>query len=324
MKILVCGGAGYIGSHMVRRLTADGHEPVVYDNLSTGHAEAIGGAAFIHADLLDAGALRQTFAAHAFDAVMHFCARSLVADSVADPYAYYANNVGGTLTLLNAMRDAGVDKLVFSSTAAVYGQPQAETIGEDCPTAPINPYGKSKLMAEAILADAAAAYGLRSASLRYFNAAGASSEAAIGESHEPETHLIPNVLRVAAGKELALKVFGDDYPTPDGSCVRDYVHVDDLAEAHLLALEHLQDRAGSQVFNLGNDRGFSVFEVIAAAAAAAGTEIPYEIVGRRPGDPPRLVADSGKARRELGWRPRYPDIAEIVVSAWRWHRSPRY
>jgi len=324
MKILVCGGAGYIGSHMVRRLIAAGHEPVVYDNLSTGHAEAIGDAAFVHADVLDASALRQVFAANAFDAVMHFCARSLVAESVADPYAYYSNNVAGTLQLLAAMRESGVDRIVFSSTAAVYGQPHSDSIDENHPTAPINPYGRSKLMAETILADAANAYGLRSVALRYFNAAGASADASLGESHEPETHLIPNALRAAAGSGPGLKVFGDDYATPDGSCVRDYVHVDDIADAHLLALEHLRSRAGSHVFNLGSDRGFSVFEVVAAAAAAAGRAIPYEVAGRRPGDPSRLVADSGKARRELGWRPRHPDIAGIVASAWRWHRSPQY
>lgn len=323
MKILVCGGAGYIGSHMVRRLMAEGHEPVVYDNLSTGHAEAIGDAAFIRADLLDADALRRTFAAHAFDAVMHFCARSLVAESVADPHAYYANNVGGTLALAAAMRQAGVDKLVFSSTAAVYGRPRTATIDENHPTAPINPYGRSKLMAEAILADAADAYGLRSASLRYFNAAGASAGGGIGEAHEPETHLIPNVLRAAANGGT-VEVFGGDYATPDGTCIRDYVHVDDLTEAHLLALARLESRSGAHVFNLGNGRGFSVLEIIAAAETATGETIPYRIVQRRPGDPERLVASSDKARRELGWRPRYGDIADIVASAWRWHRTPRY
>lgn len=324
MKILVCGGAGYIGSHMVRRLMAVGHEPVVYDNLSTGHAEAIGDAAFVRADLLDPDALRRVFAANAFDAVMHFCARSLVAESVADPYAYYSNNVAGTLQLLMAMREAGVEKIVFSSSAAVYGHPQAALIDEDHALAPINPYGKSKRMAEAMLADAAEAYGLRSAALRYFNAAGASLDGLHGEAHEPETHLIPNVLRAAAGTGPGLTVYGGDYATPDGSCVRDFVHVDDLADAHLRALEYLERRPGAHAFNLGSGRGFSVLEVVAAAAEAAGRNIPYRMAERRPGDPARLVASNEKARRELGWDPSRGGIAEIIASAWRWHRAPRY
>lgn len=323
MKILVCGGAGYIGSHMVRCLAKAGHEAVVYDNLSTGHAEAVADAELVRADLLDAEALRRVFAAHAFDAVMHFSARSLVAESVAEPLAYYENNVGGTLRLLAAMREAGVDKLVFSSTAAVYGRPRTETIGESHPTAPINPYGGSKRMAETVLA-AAAAHGLRSVALRYFNAAGASPDGGIGEAHEPETHLIPNALRAAAGQGPELEVFGADYATPDGSCVRDYVHVDDLADAHLRALEYAARHPGAHVFNLGSQRGFSVFETIAAAADVAGRAIPHRIVGRRPGDPSRLVADSSAARRELGWRPRYTDLRRIIASAWEWHRSPRY
>lgn len=324
MKILVCGGAGYIGSHMVRRLAAAGHEPVVYDNLSTGHAEAIGAATLIHADLLDAEALRRTFAAQAFDAVMHFCARSLVAESIVDPYAYYSNNVAGTLRLLMAMREAGVAKLVFSSSAAVYGHPRTDLIDESHPAAPINPYGKSKQMAEAMLADGAEAYGLRSAALRYFNAAGASLDGRHGEAHEPETHLIPNVLRAAAGTGPGLTVYGDDYPTPDGSAIRDFVHVDDLADAHLRALDHLEPHAGAHAFNLGSGRGFSVLETIASAAEVTGRNIPYRTAGRRPGDPDRLVASNDKARRELGWTPRHPDIAEIIASAWRWHLAPKY
>ena len=324
MKILVCGGAGYIGSHMVRRLAAVGHEPVVYDNLSTGHAEAVGAAALIHADLLDAEALRSTFAAHAFDAVMHFCARSLVAESIADPYAYYSNNVAATLRLLMAMREAGVGKLVFSSSAAVYGYPQTDLIDESHPTEPINPYGKSKRMAETMLADAAEAYGLRSAALRYFNAAGASLDGGHGEAHEPETHLIPNVLRAAAGSGPGLTVYGDDYATPDGSAVRDFVHVDDLTEAHLLALEYLGRHAGAHAFNLGSGRGFSVLEIVAAAADVVGRSIPYRTAGRRPGDPARLVAGNHKAKGELGWIPGQADISGIIASAWRWHRAPKY
>lgn len=324
MKILVCGGAGYIGSHMVRRLIAAGHEPVVYDNLSTGHIEAIGDAAFVHADVLDASALRQVFASNAFDAVMHFCARSLVAESVADPYAYYSNNVGGTLALLTAMREAGVDRIVFSSSAAVYGEPRQESIDEGHPMAPINPYGRSKQMAEAMLADAAQAYGLRSAALRYFNAAGASPDGLHGEAHEPETHLIPNVLRAAAGLGPRLTVYGKDYATRDGSCVRDFVHVDDLADAHLQAMDYLDRHTGAHAFNLGNGLGFSVLEVIAAAVDVTGRKIPYETADRRPGDPERLVACSDKAKRELGWTPRHADIEGIVASAWSWHRAQKY
>lgn len=324
MKILVCGGAGYIGSHMVRCLAKAGHEAVVYDNLSTGHAEAVADAELVRADLLDAQALRRVFAAHAFDAVMHFSARSLVAESISDPLGYYENNVGGTLRLMAAMREAAVDKLVFSSTAAVYGRPRADTIDETHPTVPINPYGGSKRMAETLLADAAAAYGLRSIALRYFNAAGASPEGGIGEAHEPETHLIPNALRAAAGQGPGLEVFGADYPTPDGSCVRDYVHVDDLADAHLRALEYAARHPGAHVFNLGSQRGFSVLETIAAAADVAGKAIPYRMAGRRPGDPPRLVADNVAAKRELGWRPRYTELRDIIATAWAWHRSARY
>ena len=239
MKILVCGGAGYIGSHMARRLVDGGCEVSVLDNLSTGHRRAVRWCELLHADLLDPASLERAFASRRFDAVMHFCARSLVGESVAQPYDYYANNVVGTLHLLQVMQRYGVMRLVFSSTAAVFGQPRAERIDEAHPKAPINPYGASKLMVERILADAAAAYGLRSVALRYFNAAGASADGAIGESHHPETHLIPNVLRAALGSGPGLKVFGDDYPTRDGTCVRDYVHVDDLAQAHRLALEFM-------------------------------------------------------------------------------------
>lgn len=255
---------------------------------------------------------------------MHFCARSLVGESVAQPYDYYANNVAGTLNLLAAMRRHGVGKLVFSSTAAVYGQPVVAPIDEDHPTAPINPYGASKLMVERILADAAPAYGLRSVALRYFNAAGASPDGEIGESHQPETHLIPNVLRAALGTGPALQVFGDDYPTPDGTCVRDYVHVDDLAQAHERALAYLDRHAGAHVFNLGNGQGFSVRQVIEAAQRVSGRRIPYAIAPRRAGDPAVLVASSAKARRELGWAPAYEALEAILDTAWRWHRAPAF
>ncbi|MBU8975630.1 UDP-glucose 4-epimerase GalE [Lysobacter sp. MMG2] len=324
MKVLVCGGAGYIGSHMVRRLSRDGIEPVVFDNLSTGHREAVGDAPFVQGDLLERDDLRALFAQHRFDAVMHFCARSLVGESMTQPYAYYENNVAGTLNLLQAMHEAGVGKLVFSSTAAVFGVPESDLIDESHPRQPINPYGASKLMVERILEDAGRAYGLRSVALRYFNAAGASPQGDIGESHEPETHLIPNMLRAATGKGPSLKVFGNDYATPDGTCVRDYVHVDDLADAHSRALAFMATHEGAHAFNLGNGSGFSVLEMIRAASDVVGSEIPYDLAPRRAGDPDRLVASSAKTQRELGWAPRYTDVAEIVETAWRWHRQPRY
>ncbi|MGY3041469.1 UDP-glucose 4-epimerase [Rhodanobacter sp. TND4EL1] len=247
---------------------------------------------------------------------------SLVGESMTRPYDYYANNITGTLNLLQVMQQHGVDRLVFSSTAAVFGQPVSDRIDEDHPTAPINPYGASKLMVERILADAHAAYGLRSVALRYFNAAGAIPDGDIGEAHNPETHLIPNVLRAALGTGPALKVFGDDYPTTDGTCVRDYVHVDDLAQAHLLALEYMDRQAGAHTFNLGNGQGFSVREVMAAAEQVTGKLVPHTMAPRRAGDPAVLVASSDKARRELGWSPRYVELAPIIESARRWHANP--
>ena len=329
MRILVCGGAGYIGSHMAKWLARTGAQVTVLDNLSTGHIDAVRWGELLQVDLLDAPALEQVFAARRFDAVMHFCARSLVGESVAQPYAYYANNVGGTLNLLEAMRRHGVERLVFSSTAAVFGNPQAERIDEEHPKAPINPYGASKLMVERILADAAAAYGLRSVALRYFNAAGASPDGDIGEAHDPETHLIPNVLKAAqaatgggAGAGAArLQVFGDDYPTPDGTCVRDYVHVDDLAQSHSLALDYMDAHTGAHAFNLGNGNGFSVRQVIEAAERVTGVGIGYTVSPRRPGDPPILVAASDRARSELGWQPAHTDLESIIESAWHWHRA---
>ena len=322
--ILVCGGAGYIGSHMARWLALRGSRVTVLDNLSTGHREAVQWSELIEADLLDPASLERAFSGRRFDAVMHFCARSLVGESMAQPYAYYANNVAGTLNLLEAMRRHDVSRLVFSSTAAVFGQPVADRIDEQHSRQPINPYGASKLMVERILADAASAYGLRSVALRYFNAAGASPDATIGESHQPETHLIPNVLRAALGTGPALKVFGDDYPTPDGTCVRDYVHVDDLAQAHERALAYLEANPGAHAFNLGNGQGFSVREVIAAASAVSGSPIAHAIEPRRPGDPSVLVATSAKARELLGWTPVHATLEPIIESALRWHRAPRF
>lgn len=321
-RVLVCGGAGYIGSHMAKWLAAHGIQATVLDNLSTGHRDAVRWGPLIEADLLDAAALERAFAAHPpFDAVMHFCARSLVGESVAKPYDYYLNNVSGTLNLLQAMRRHGVPRIVFSSTAAVFGVPQSERIDEDHPKAPINPYGASKLMVERMLADAAQAYGLRSVTLRYFNAAGASPEADIGERHDPETHLLPNILRAVLGTGPALKVFGTDWPTPDGTCVRDYVHVDDLAQAHLQALHYMQSHEGAHAFNLGNGNGHSVLQAIEAAQQVSGRPVPYSTAPRRAGDPAVLVASSERARRELGWQPQYADLGAILETAWRWHRN---
>ncbi|MCX7515321.1 UDP-glucose 4-epimerase GalE [Frateuria sp. STR12] len=324
LEVLVCGGAGYIGSHAARWLAEAGHRVTVLDNLSTGHREAVRWGELVAADIRDRQALDRVFAARRYDAVMHFCALSLVGESMARPYAYYDNNVAGTLTLLEAMRQADVQRLVFSSTAAVFGMPQQALIEEDHPAAPINPYGASKLMVERMLADAALAYGLRSVALRYFNAAGATPSAQIGESHSPETHLIPNALRAAAGTGDPLRLFGNDYPTRDGTCVRDYVHVDDLAAAHAAALDYLDGHAGAHRFNLGNGQGFSVLEVTGAVREVTGRELPFEWQPRRAGDPPTLVASSARAREQLGWNPRYTDLREIIATAWRWHSHPRF
>lgn len=323
MHVLVCGGAGYVGSHACLALARAGHEVTVLDNMLTGHREAVRWGPVVDADILkpetlDAGFERKV------DAVMHFCARSLVGESVTDPVAYYQNNVAGTLNLLDAMRRHGVDRLVFSSTAAVFGNPVSDVIDEEHPKNPINPYGASKLMVEQVLRDAANAYGLRSVALRYFNAAGAAADEGIGESHEPETHLIPNALKAAVAGGGGLKVFGDDYPTRDGTCVRDYVHVLDLADAHLRALDWMDREPGAHRFNLGNGNGFSVLEVIEAARRVTGRAIPYEVGPRRAGDPPVLVASSAQAREKLGWTPRYDRIEPIIETAWAWHQAPAY
>ena len=320
-NVLICGGAGYIGSHMSHWLQDQGHQVTVLDNLSTGHRGAVHWGEFIHADLLDPGALDQALKGRRFDAVIHFCARSLVGESVRQPNAYYRNNVTGTINLLEAMQRHDVQRIVFSSTAAIFGNPVADLIDEEHPKAPINPYGASKLMAERILADAAAAYGLRSVSLRYFNAAGALPDQGIGEAHLCETHLIPNVLKAALGDGPALRVFGDDYPTPDGTCVRDYVHVQDLAQAHALALGFMEANDGAHAFNLGNGRGFSVREVIATAAEVSGKPVPFEVAPRRDGDPATLVASSQRARDELGWVPEKNTLADMIGDAWAFYRS---
>ena len=324
MNILLCGGAGYIGSHMLRRLLSDGHDVVALDNLSTGHRAAVQGCELVVGDLLDAPLLERVFAQHRFDAVMHFCAKSLVAESLREPDAYYLNNVAGTRSLLAAMRTHDVQRLVFSSTAAVYGVPLTDSIDEDHPRNPINPYGRSKMMVEDILRDAAHAHGLRSVSLRYFNAAGASADASIGEAHEPETHLIPNVLSAATHGAPPLSVYGTDYPTRDGTCVRDYVHVEDLADAHLTALAYIEARDGAHAFNLGSGAGSSVLEILSAASSVTGREIPWVAAARRDGDPATLVASSERARERLGWQPRHTRIESIIDSAWRWHCGRRY
>ena len=324
MHLLVCGGAGYVGSHVAKVLNSRGHRVTVLDNLSTGHTEAVRWGPLIQADILDMNGLDAAFQGRHFDAVLHFCARSLVGESMSAPYDYYENNVVGTLNLLRVMRRHAVDRIVFSSTAAVFGNPVAALIDEDHPKAPINPYGASKLMVERILADAAHAYGLRSVCLRYFNAAGASAEDGIGESHEPETHLIPNLLRALINPAAPLKVFGQDYPTPDGTCVRDYVHVLDLADAHVRALDHMDGAPGAHAFNLGNGTGFSVMQVIRAAERVTGLPVPFEQAPRRAGDPPVLVAASKRARDILGWSPVYTDIEDILRTAWDWHRAAAF
>ncbi|ODV27251.1 MAG: UDP-glucose 4-epimerase GalE [Rhodanobacter sp. SCN 68-63] len=321
--VLVCGGAGYIGSHMVRLLTATGHGVTVFDNLSTGHRQAIAGADFIEGDLLDPADLARAFSARPFDAVMHFAALSIVGESVREPVRYYRNNVAGTMNLVAAMHRAGVARLVFSSTAAVYGMSGAEWIDEDQPLQPINPYGASKAMAERVIADACKAHGMGAVALRYFNAAGADPSGEIGESHSPETHLIPNVLRAALDGS-SVGIFGRDYPTPDGTCIRDYVHVCDLAEAHRRALDYLEARRGFHVFNLGSGTGFSVLQVLEQARRISGRNIASQDLPRRDGDPVRLVASGKKAAEALGWDPRGSALTGIVESAWRWHRNPRY
>lgn len=320
MKVLVVGGAGYIGSHSAWMLQRGGHEVWVYDNLSEGHRAAVPEGKLIEGDLMDGEKLQQVFAEHKIDAVMHFAASCYVGVSVTDPAPYYQNNIVGTLSLLDAMRASGVDKIVFSSTCATYGIPDVVPIIEAEKQAPINPYGFTKLAIEHALADYAHAYGLQYAALRYFNASGASDEHPIGEDHQPETHLIPLVLEVALDQRENIKVFGDDYPTPDGTCIRDYIHVDDLATAHVAALEKLEP--GSKLkLNLGTGQGASVKEVIEASRRVTGHPIPAEIVARREGDPPQLVADASLANKMLDWQPKYTDIEEIVASAWKWHQA---
>lgn len=318
-SVLVVGGAGYIGSHAAKELGRRGYGVVVLDNLAYGHREFAKWGEFVLGDIADPHQLRLAFQKYSISAVMHFAAFAYVGESVTDPHKYYQNNVAYTLNLLQAMREAGVDKLIFSSTCATYGNPRAIPMTEDHPQAPINPYGRSKLMVENIMADYAQAYGLKYVSLRYFNAAGADPETEIGEWHAPETHLIPLVLDAALDERKPIRVFGRDYDTPDGTCIRDYIHVTDLADAHILALEHLLAGGRSRVFNLGNGQGFSVREILETARRVTGRPIPALEAARRPGDPARLIGSSERIRAELGWKPRFADIERIIATAWAWH-----
>jgi UDP-arabinose 4-epimerase len=317
--VLVTGGAGYIGSHACKALARAGYTPVTYDNLVHGHEWAVKWGPLERGDILDRERLSEAMAAHRPSAVLHFAALAYVGESVADPARYYRNNVTGALNVLDAMREQGVPRIVFSSSCATYGAPESTPIREDAPQAPINPYGASKLMIERVLADYRAAYGLESVALRYFNAAGADPEGEIGEAHDPETHLIPLALEVAAGGRPHITLNGDDYDTPDGTCIRDYVHVSDIAEAHVLALAAMEaGRRLRPAYNLGGGAALSVAEVIGAASLVAGRNIPVVVGPRRPGDPPVLTADAGLAARDLGWRARRPTIEEMITPAWRW------
>ena len=318
MKVLVTGGAGYIGSVVVEQLLKHGHAAVVFDNLSKGHAAAIAPeAVFVQGDLCDRELLTRVLAEQQIEAVIHMAASSLVGESVKQPHLYFENNLVAGVTLLGAMLETGVKKLVFSSTAAVYGAPETMPITEDAPLAPTNPYGESKLAFERLLRWYDEAYSLRYVSLRYFNAAGASERC--GEDHAPETHLIPNVLRVAVGKDEYVNVFGENYPTPDGTCIRDYIHVIDLADAHVLALHVLDKR--SEIYNLGYGSGYSVAEVVEMARQVTGNWISTEAAPRRAGDPPVLIASPDKIMRDLGWNPRHSELDQIIASAWRWHQA---
>ncbi len=320
-KVLITGGAGYIGSHLSKRLAAEGWEPVVFDNLSTGNAWALKWGAFHEGDLLDEASLDRVFAAQRPAAVMHLAALSAVSESMRDPGLYYRVNLQGTLNLLGAMRRAEVPHIVFSSTASVYGAPQKTPIPEGHPLHPINPYGNSKLMAERILFDFERSHGISSVALRYFNAAGADSQGELGEQRVGETHLIPRALEVALGRRDSLELYGTDYRTPDGSCIRDYVHVEDIAAAHIQALAYLQRGGHGIALNLGSDAGFSVLQVIEALRRITGTRLPLVERPRRPGDPDELVSDSSAAREILGWRPERSELDSIIASAWAWAKS---
>jgi UDP-glucose 4-epimerase len=318
---LVIGGAGYIGSHLVKALIEQQQQVVIVDNLSAGSASAVLGGELIIHDFDDREFLNSLFSKTKFDGVFHFASQIVVSESVKDPGKYYRANTAATLTLLEAMRDHKVGPLVFSSTAAVYGEPLYTPIDEQHPTNPLNPYGRSKLMVEHMLADFASAYKQKYIALRYFNAAGADPQARIGERHDPETHLIPLALQAISGKRPPLQLFGQDYDTPDGTCIRDYIHVDDLASAHILAINHLNNGGESGVFNLGSNHGYSVNEVIQTAAQVTGKAVPLTYAPRRPGDPASLVADASLAKKILGWQPKYTDLNQIIQHAWAWEQA---
>ena len=322
-RILVTGGAGYIGSHFCKALARAGRVPVVYDNLSRGHADAVKWGPLIEADLRDGAALRAALVDHGIEAVVHFAALAYVGESVSEPQHYYDNNLGGMISLLGAMEAEGVRQIVFSSSCATYGTPEALPIAETTPQAPINPYGRTKLVCEWMLRDAAVGWGLRSVALRYFNAAGADPEGEIGERHAPETHLIPLALMAASGQGGPLRVFGADYPTPDGTCIRDYIHVADLARAHLLALGHLGAGGESLALNLGTGQGASVRDVVGSVAQVTGRGVPMILDARRAGDPPELVADPRLAEKRLGFRAEITDLDRIVADAAPWFGHPR-
>jgi len=323
MVILITGGAGYIGSHTVKLLQNRGYDILVFDNLVYGHRDIVEklGVSFIEGDLCDRTLLDKLFQEHNIEAVIHFAAYAYVGESVENPAKYYRNNVTYTLNLLEAMEKAGIRKIVFSSTCATYGIPEEVPIKETHPQNPINPYGYTKLVVEKMLSDFQKAYNWEYVAFRYFNAAGASSDGLIGEDHNPEPHLIPLILYAALGKRDSISILGDDYPTPDGTCIRDYIHVEDLAQAHLLGLEYLLDGGKSEVFNLGNGNGFSVKEVIKAAKKVTGKDFTVKNAPRRLGDPPILVGSSEKAKKILNWQPQYPDIETIIRHAWQWHQS---
>lgn len=325
MNILVTGGAGYIGSHVLGKLKEHGFTPIVYDNLSTGHAQAVPeDIQLIEGDIHDVRFLKHVMGQFEIDGVIHFAASSLVGESMTDPSKYYFNNVEGSLHLLEAMKGAGVDHIVFSSTAAVYGEPELVPIREDSKLSPTNVYGRTKLMIEQMLADYDQAYEMSYVALRYFNAAGASRQIDIGEDHLPESHLIPLVLKTAQGVRQEVAIYGNDYPTNDGSCIRDYIHVDDLALAHVLALKHLLAGGTSRTYNLGSEKGFSVREIINTAKKITGIDFTVVEQERRAGDPAVLIASSEKIRAELGWQPESSNINDIIASAWKWHQGHPY
>jgi UDP-glucose-4-epimerase GalE len=323
MRIFVTGGAGYIGSHTCKRLAGRGHEIAVYDDLSRGHRDFVKWGRLVEGRLRDRTLLREALQQLAPDAVIHFAAFAYVGESVGDPQLYYENNVLGTLSLLAAMREACVNKLIFSSSCAIYGQPERIPITEETVQQPVNPYGASKLMAEQICRDFEKAYGLNFVALRYFNACGGDPEREIGERHEPETHLIPRALMAADGQIKSFEIYGDDYATPDGTCIRDFVHVNDLADAHIAAAMYLAEGGKSDAFNIGTGRGVSVREILSLAERVAGKSISRTVRSRREGDPAVLVADVSKARGVLDWKPRYSDLETIVSTAWEWHRKER-